>query len=103
MFGVMSLKREKSTRMVTVFTVICALVAFIGLFSTYLLTLYLSYKFKMDTRDAGSIGIIGGADGPTTIYISSQLNLRLFTAIFVLLTILGVIYLFVIKYKKNHN
>ncbi|SHJ97492.1 Na+-transporting oxaloacetate decarboxylase beta subunit [Geosporobacter subterraneus DSM 17957] len=97
------MKKEKSTKMITIFTVICALVAFISLFFSSLLPLYLSYKFKIDIRNAGSIGIIGGADGPTTIYVSGQSSSHLFTAIFALLTILGFIYLVVIKYKKNHN
>ncbi|MEN2776854.1 sodium ion-translocating decarboxylase subunit beta [Acetivibrio clariflavus] len=97
------MKKEKSTKMITIFTVICALVAFISLFFNSLLPLYLSYKFKIDTRDAGSIGIIGGADGPTAIYVSGQSSSHLFSAIFALLTILGFIYLVVIKYKKNHN
>jgi len=95
------MKKEKSTKMITIFTVICALVAFISLFFSSLLPLYLSYKFKIDIRNAGSIGIIGGADGPTTIYVSGQSSSHLFTAIFALLTILGFIYLVVIKYKKN--
>lgn len=97
------MKKEKSIKMITIFTVICALVAFISLFFSSLLPLYLSYKFKIDIRNAGSIGIIGGADGPTTIYVSGQSSSHLFTAIFALLTILGFIYLVVIKYKKNHN
>ncbi|MDK2801606.1 MAG: hypothetical protein PWQ70_3225 [Clostridiales bacterium] len=97
------MKKEKSTKMITIFTVICALVAFISLFFSSLLPLYLSYKFKIDIRNAGSIGIIGGADGPTAIYVSGQSSSHLFTAIFALLTILGFIYLVVIKYKKNHN
>ncbi|WP_273479147.1 sodium ion-translocating decarboxylase subunit beta [Acetivibrio straminisolvens] len=97
------MKKEKSTKMITIFTVICALVAFISLFFNSLLPLYLSYKFKIDIRNAGSIGIIGGADGPTAIYVSGQSSSHLFTAIFALLTILGFIYLVVIKYKKNHN
>lgn len=97
------MKKEKSIKMITIFTVICALVAFISLFFSSLLPLYLSYKFKIDIRNAGSIGIIGGADGPTAIYVSGQSSSHLFTAIFALLTILGFIYLVVIKYKKNHN
>lgn len=32
-------------------------------------------------KDAASIGIIGGADGPTAIYLSSQLSPRLLGAI----------------------
>jgi len=91
------MKKEKSTKMITIFTVICALVAFISLFFSSLLPLYLSYKFKIDTKDAGSIGIIGGADGPTTIYLSGQISSYWFTVVFATLAILGIIYLIFAK------
>lgn len=83
--------------MITIFTVICALVAFISLFSSYLLSLYLSHKFNIDTRDAGSIGIIGGADGPTAVYLSGQISSHWFTVVFTTLAILGIIYLIFAK------
>jgi len=91
------MKKEKSTKMITIFTVICALVAFISLFFNSLLPLYLSYKFNIDTKDAGSIGIIGGADGPTTIYLSGQISSYWFTVVFATLAILGIIYLIFAK------
>lgn len=91
------MKKEKSIKMITIFTVICALVAFISLFSSYLLSLYLSHKFNIDTRDAGSIGIIGGADGPTAVYLSGQISSHWFTVVFTTLAILGIIYLIFAK------
>ena len=66
----------------------------------YLLPLYLSYKFNMDLRGASSIGIIGGADGPTSIYVSSSLFPNI-TAIFALLAAAGIIYLFFDKRKNK--
>jgi Na+-transporting methylmalonyl-CoA/oxaloacetate decarboxylase beta subunit len=91
------MKKEKSTKMITIFTVICALVAFISLFFSSLLPLYLSHKFNIDTREAGSIGIIGGADGPTAIYLSGQISSYWFTVVFATLAILGIIYLIFAK------
>ena len=41
----------------------------IGIFLTFLGSLYLGFT----PAQAGSIGIIGGADGPTAIFLSSQL------------------------------
>jgi len=102
-FGVKSMKKGKSEKIVSAFTIVCALITLVSVSFDLLLPLYLSYKFNIDARDAGSIGIIGGADGPTTIYLSGQFSLRFFTTIFALLTMLGIIYLVVIKYKKNHN
>lgn len=97
------MKKGKTTKIITILTIVCALIALISAFSDSLLALYLSYKFNMDTRDASSVGIIGGADGPTAIYVSGQISSHWFTIIFALLTILGIIYLVITKYKKNQN
>ncbi len=54
-----------------------------GIFSTFfgalLLTRYLGFDFGI--KDAASIGIIGGADGPTAIFIASKLSPNLLGAI----------------------
>lgn len=41
----------------------------IGIFATFLGALFLGFTYA----EAGSIGIIGGADGPTAIYLTSKL------------------------------
>lgn len=41
----------------------------IGIFATFLGAVFLGFSFP----EAGSIGIIGGADGPTSIFLASQL------------------------------
>jgi oxaloacetate decarboxylase beta subunit len=41
----------------------------VGIFLTFLGALWLGF----DAREAGAIGIIGGADGPTAIFLSSRL------------------------------
>jgi len=41
----------------------------VGIFLTFLGALYLGF----DPKEAGAIGIIGGADGPTAIFLSSKL------------------------------
>src|SRR5574344_1203609 len=48
-----------------------------GIFGAYLLALALGF----DPNQAGAIGIIGGADGPTAIFLSSQLAPDLMGAI----------------------
>ncbi|MBN2073892.1 MAG: sodium ion-translocating decarboxylase subunit beta [Actinobacteria bacterium] len=54
-----------------------------GIFSTFfgalLLTKYPGFDFSLN--DAASIGIIGGADGPTAIFLASKLSPRLLGAI----------------------
>ena len=54
-----------------------------GIFTTLLgaLALSLAPGFDFNLADAGAIGIIGGADGPTSIFIASQLSPRLLGAI----------------------
>lgn len=54
-----------------------------GIFATVMGAIGLSYAGILDftIRDAASIGIIGGADGPTAIYVSSLLSPDLLGAI----------------------
>ena len=56
----------------------------IGIFATLIGALALTIYFpsiNFSFQDAASIGIIGGADGPTAIYLTSQLSPRLLGAI----------------------
>ncbi len=54
-----------------------------GIFATVLGAVALSASGLMDfsIQDAAAIGIIGGADGPTAIYVASLLSPRLLGAI----------------------
>jgi len=69
------MKKEKSIKIkvIAIFTILCASISFISVFSGSFLSLYLFYRFNIHTRDAGSTGIIGGADGPTAILCQSNL------------------------------
>ena len=49
----------------------------VGIFASFLLALY----FGFDMKEAASIGIIGGADGPTSIFISGMMAPNLIGAI----------------------
>ncbi|MGJ8454878.1 sodium ion-translocating decarboxylase subunit beta [Pseudothermotoga sp. U03pept] len=49
----------------------------IGIFITFVLAKYFGFTLKQ----AASIGVIGGADGPTSIYISSRFSPELLSAI----------------------
>lgn len=48
-----------------------------GIFGAFLLALWLGF----DMQAAGSIGIIGGADGPTSIYVTTKLKQELLGSI----------------------
>jgi len=54
-----------------------------GIFTTVIGALLLSRYFGLDfsLQDAGAIGIIGGADGPTAIFLAARLSPRLLGAI----------------------
>lgn len=65
-------------------TIILGGAAQFGIFTTLLGALFLSDLvpgINFSLRDAASIGIIGGADGPTAIFLSSQLSPRLLGSI----------------------
>jgi Na+-transporting methylmalonyl-CoA/oxaloacetate decarboxylase beta subunit len=87
-------------KIVMILTVFCGAAAAIGILYEYLLPLYLSYKFKTDLSDASAIGIIGGADGPTTIYLSGSVPPGI-TALFAVLAVIGIAYLITSKIKNN--
>ncbi|WP_073611731.1 sodium ion-translocating decarboxylase subunit beta [Desulfopila aestuarii] len=65
-------------------TILLGGAAQLGIFTTLLGALFLSDfvpGINFSLRDAASIGIIGGADGPTAIFLSSQLSPRLLGSI----------------------
>ncbi|MDD2496557.1 MAG: sodium ion-translocating decarboxylase subunit beta [Desulfitobacteriaceae bacterium] len=88
-----NIKRDKSTQVVFILTVIAAATTLVCAAADILIPMYLKYKFHSNEIGADSVGIIGGADGPTAIYITSQFSSHLFTVIFALLTVTGVLYL----------
>ena len=64
-------------------TLLLGAAAQIGIFSTVLGAVTLSYFgiFDFTIQDAASIGIIGGADGPTAIFVTSKLSPDLLGAV----------------------
>jgi oxaloacetate decarboxylase beta subunit len=64
-------------------TALLGAAAQVGIFATLIGSLLLSewLGFGFTLRDAASIGIIGGADGPTAIFLASRLSPRLLGAI----------------------
>ncbi|AUS96763.1 hypothetical protein CDQ84_05715 [Clostridium thermosuccinogenes] len=90
-------------KVIKLLTVICALVAVISVFLTYILPLYLSHKFINDVTNSVSVGIIGGADGPTAVYLAERTSSPWFTIVFAVLAILGVIYLLLAKNPENRR
>ncbi len=88
-------------------TGIAILTAISGIFILYNLVirllayLYLEHKFGVSTKDASAIGIIGSADGPTSIYVSDK-NEQILLPVIVLLFIMGIAY-FVYQGLRRKN
>ncbi len=85
-------------KIVLISTIILAMILLIYIGYPRIIAIYLQHKWKVDLEDAASIGIIGGADGPTSILISSNSN-SFVTIILALLVLSGSIYL--IKTRKK--
>ncbi len=62
---------------------------------------YISPILSIATRSAASIGIIGGADGPTAIYIASKLIFLPFLVALIAMAALWI--MLFIKYKKDKD
>jgi Na+-transporting methylmalonyl-CoA/oxaloacetate decarboxylase beta subunit len=95
------MKKRKFTKIIVIFTITCALIDIIITFFNSLLPLYLLYKFNRNIRNAGAIGIIGGADGPAGIFLSGKTSVPIVTIILTALTILGVICLIIVKKSEK--
>ena len=91
------MKNKRINKAITVLTVISVIFTFINLACNFLLPIYLSYKLQTDLRGASSIGVIGGADGPTSIILSSQQSPQIITATFALISIVGIAYLILVN------
>ena len=83
------MKEQRLRKLITIFTVIAVSITIISIGF-----MYLSYRLNNEVGKVSSIGIIGSADGPTAIYITWKLSPYVFTVIFLLLLIAGVLYLF---------
>ena len=95
------MKKESIKKTVGILTAISAIITVLfGLFF-FLLPAYLQHKYRIDAREAASIGIIGGADGPTTIYVSGQSSVRQIAVVFGLVAIAGIVCLILPKFRKQ--
>lgn len=98
----MGLVFKSLRKTVKIATILCIMMTMFSVLYKQLLLLYLSLKYSSDFSDAAAIGIIGGADGPTAIYVSNSNSFPWLPVIFMCLTIVGIIYLVYTK-KKSDN
>lgn len=90
-------------KVILIGTIITGIASLLSIIVPFAAVAYINYKWKIDMKaslnDAAAIGIIGRADGPTSILLSS-LNPSIIPLIFILLTAIGIIYLTKTKSKK---
>ena len=92
---------NKVTKTVTFITIISGIITLVSIAFNFLMPLYILHKFKVEINNSSAIGIIGGADGPTVIFLSGQTSPHLITIVFALLTMAGIGYLIYIKRLKR--
>lgn len=80
-----------------------AITTWVLTFAQLIVLAFIKIKYSIDVADASSVGIIGGADGPTAIFISS--NTTGFRYIFLILcpfiAVGSTVVLFVRRYRRN--
>lgn len=87
---------------VAILTVLSGAILMLHFVINYLVPyLYLSMKFEPAFSEAASIGIIGSADGPTSIIVSS--TNRSPVPVLLVLFIGGILYLIFWKLRKNRK
>lgn len=99
----MSAKEKMFRKIIIALTVVTSIITIVSASWKFIMRIYIQYRFQISTdNSASSIGIIGGADGPTAIFISGYSYSGIFTIIFALLSVAGVIYLLATR-KANRR
>lgn len=95
------MKAGKREKVITVLTIISIIITFACLVFDYVIPQYLLYRFNLDVPAGGSIGIIGGADGPTSIFIAGKTSPAFTAIVFALLSAAGIIYLVLSRKRQE--
>jgi len=95
------MKVFKNKKVITILTIITTLITLISVSFNFFLRMYVSYRFNIDSNNADSIGIIGGSDGPTSIFIAGKASSGSIIIVFAFLSIIGFVYL--VFLKKNQK
>jgi len=79
-------------------TVICAIILGAGVYA--LAAALAEGAFSAASEGAASIGVIGGADGPTAIYVTSAIPPSLMIALTIVFAVLTIVF-FVLSYRNK--
>lgn len=94
-------KTHKTIKRLTIISIIITIISGAVHFLLPLL-LFKKYLVEVAPGSASSIGIIGGADGPTSIFIAGKTpNHLLITIVFGVVSIIDLIYLLIHKYREK--
>ncbi len=83
-------------------TVISTAICIMVLIATYIFPFHLMFKLMGHLPDASAIGIIGAADGPTSIYVSKTSNSYWIVVPF-MVAIMGGIYLMISRKNRKNS
>lgn len=93
---------KRYRRIIMIITIVTSIITIVSVSWEFIIRMYLQYRFQITTdNNASSIGIIGGADGPTSIYLSGSPYSSIITIIFALLSALAIIFLVVTRKEKT--
>jgi Na+-transporting methylmalonyl-CoA/oxaloacetate decarboxylase beta subunit len=94
-------KKENFTKIVGILTIITTIITVIVVAFNFLVHRYILYKLHANISEVTSIGVIGGADGPTAIYVTNQSSANMIIVTFSLLSITGIAYQIFAKKQQN--
>ena len=86
------LKRHKVIKTITIISFIITTIS--GLVS-FIVPLIKFNQFNMNLASHSSVGVIGGADGPTSVFIAVKTPYPIITIIFGVISVIGIIYMLV--------
>lgn len=87
---------------IALLTVLSGVIVIYHLVIFYLAPLYFTVKYRQDLKGAASIGIIGSADGPTSIYVFNTVS-RFYFPVFLILFIAGTMYFILRKLRRKRK
>lgn len=94
---------KKHRNIIKVITVISIIITAVSAASDFLIRTYIAHRFKAKISPHSSIGIIGGADGPTSIFVAGDSSHHLITILFGLLSVAGAMYLVLSRKSRKKD
>jgi Na+-transporting methylmalonyl-CoA/oxaloacetate decarboxylase beta subunit len=96
---------KRHRKIIIALTIVTTTMTIVSASWEFIMRMYIQYKFQINTdnyNSASSIAIIGGADGPTAIFINGKQYSSIITLVFAFLSAVGIIYL-ILSSKRNRR